>query len=76
MTNMEKWLDEQVAEFIEHESAPLEAPATPPHNLREIGRATAGTWLHADGVRMMEVGQENAYFVDEFDNRYYVKYED
>jgi hypothetical protein len=47
--------------------------STPLPKLTEIEEKTMNLWLSLGTIWVTSVGQENVYFVDEFDNEFYCK---
>jgi len=41
--------------------------------ITEIEEKTADLWLSVGTIRITETGQENTYYVDQFDNQFFCK---
>jgi hypothetical protein len=41
--------------------------------ITEIEEKTADLWLSIGTIRITETGQENTYYVDQFDNQFFCK---
>lgn len=41
--------------------------------ITEIEEKTAELWLSQGTIKVTETGQENTYYIDEFDNQFYCK---
>jgi hypothetical protein len=41
--------------------------------ITEIEEKTADLWLSQGTIKVTETGQENTYYVDEFDNQFFCK---
>jgi len=44
-----------------------------PLKITEIEEKTADTWLSLGTIWVTDVGQENTYYVDQFENQFYCK---
>jgi hypothetical protein len=44
-----------------------------PLKITEIEEKIADTWLNLKTIWITDVGQENTYYIDEFDNEFYCK---
>jgi hypothetical protein len=42
-------------------------------NIQEIGEKTASLWLTLGTIKITETGQENTYYVDQFERQFYCK---
>lgn len=42
-------------------------------DIKEIEEKTADLWLSVGTIRITETGQENTYYVDQFENQFYCK---
>jgi len=42
-------------------------------NIKEIEEKTADLWLALGTIKITETGQENTYYVDQFENQFYCK---
>jgi len=40
---------------------------------REIEESTANTWLRSGAIQLETTGNENSYYVDQFDNQFFCK---
>ena len=43
------------------------------YHAKEIAETTANTWLKAGAIRVTWYGNENTYYVDQFDAEFYCK---
>jgi hypothetical protein len=41
--------------------------------MRELEENTANAWLKSGAIRITDVGEENTYYVNEFDHEFYCK---
>ena len=41
--------------------------------ITEIEEKTADLWLSLGTIRVTDIGQENTYYVDQFDNQFFCK---
>lgn len=42
-------------------------------DIKEIEEKTADLWLSVGTIKITETGQENTYYVDQFENQFYCK---
>jgi len=42
-------------------------------DIREIEEKTAGLWLQLGTIKVTDTGQENTYYVDQFEQQFYCK---
>jgi hypothetical protein len=49
------------------------APVSTLPDIKEIEEKTANLWLELGTVKITDTGQENTYYVDQFENQFYCK---
>ena len=42
-------------------------------NIQEIEEKTANIWMRLGTIKITETGQENTYYIDQFENQFYCK---